>query len=337
MIFLLTACSIQPVEFHDSIEMNLGAGREVSELETPYLLGSTFDLSITRQNDRKSIEGWTLEVPQDDVLVVLERRDSAFVEVQAVAAGTTTLQAFDPDGELVAEVEVEVAEPALITLTGAGPARVGMDDVAAEQEPTVLVGGEAKFELTALDVDGRVLSGNGGLGVVENTLLEASVEETVLGRDGNWLVLEPFEAGTHQVELTLVGQGVQTVTFEAVDAIDALFLVGEDESDADDGDELDVWSHGVADGAVVQGVAVDWEIGDFASDETGDALNYTFDADMETDVVARIDGHEAELTVHGGEFSVSQTSNVGCSTSPAAPLGWLAVALGGLLVRRKVR
>ncbi|MCP4808436.1 MAG: hypothetical protein GY884_24090 [Proteobacteria bacterium] len=336
MFLLLTAC-FQPVEFHDSIDFNLGFGRAHEHLETPYLLGSSFDLSLSRQNDRKSIEGYRIEVEDDTVLAVLARTEEHHIDVQAIGVGSTRLLAFEPDGEQVGETVVEVREPAVIQLEGAGPHRVGLDDIAEDQEPTILVGGTAKFQLRSFDATGNELAGNGGLEVLENSLLEASVEETYFGQDGNWLLLSPYEAGTHEVELTLVGLGVQAFSFQAVDTIDELVLVGEDESDAEDGESLMVWAHGLSGGEVVQGVEPIWMLGEFVGDEGGDTLHYDFDADHTMDVDADFEGDIAEIEVHGADFHVGDSSAVGCSTSPAAPLGWLAVALGGLLVRRKVR
>lgn len=333
MLLFLFACKAGPIEFHDSVDLDASVGR-ADTLDAPYLLGSTLTLSIHRTNDRRSIEGYRLELAEDGIFEVIDATETQS-EVRALAVGTTTLRALDPDGELVDEVQVEVAAPAEVELRSHALTQLGEDTLAAEA-PVVLVGGVGTFELISRDARGRELSGAGGYTVLEDALLEATVDTSSLGPDRNWLKLEPFEAGAHTAELAIFGEPVHTVAFDAVATLDGVGILG-DETDARRGDALSLWAHGLSSDRLVHGLDPVWVLGPFDGADSGDLLRYEFDPDHEVDVTASFDGLDATRTVHGVGFDVDDSSQVGCSANPRAPLGWLVVALGGLLVRRKSR
>ena len=178
-------------------------GSETAPEVARYATGTRFDLVVSSEEDLD--EGWLIATPDPELLSVeptaLVGGTAVSAAVQAVAAGDTTIEAYDEADRLAASVAVQVRDADHIELstTAAGLAY-------AVGERLRLLPGSAVNLMINYVGDGQFLAGRGLAGVETATDL-ASIADLNLGTTAvESLYVRALPSGSYTAQLRIDGR-----------------------------------------------------------------------------------------------------------------------------------
>lgn len=339
----LLACGV-PEGLH--LEDDLGASDSELDIHGPYARGAVVTLDVGGWRSGSVDETWNIVPDDESVLVQLfdddddaeESEDDGFtVEFRAARSGITAVSLIDPEGEVKARTTVEVVMPDTVTLHVATAERMELPALADEDCGVRIVEGGTGGLVAQYWLGETEVFGNEVLGLLSDDPLDLAVDHSYDGKNLDWLQLTPEDTGTHTVDLLVDGVHLETLTYEAVgqDAIASTALLGGDETDASEGDAIEILVQIFDDeDCPVYGAAWTWHVDGELHEDRGDIYRYDFDEDVSTTLDASFGDHEQSASVHG-VGTVMDSNAAGCSA--LAGTAALAPALLGLLalVRRR--
>lgn len=352
VLALTTGCGSDPVYFSDSVDLNFDfiavlLGGDI--LTGPYVTGSSFTVYVDTTRQHLSMDGWTVSADGDAVLSIesvaympamdSDSTDMIAVQVSVAGEGTADLVVTDERGRVVATAPLEVLTPDRAELHAAAPLFVPDANVASRtDEPRVLTGGEATFEVEWFAGEQR-LSGNGGFDAIPGDGgLTAEVEQTFLFEDRDWVHLWPTTEGAHDLLLRKNGVDVQDVTVTGVNSADIaqVEVWGGDEGGAETGSWLALMAQGFdADGQLIYGVSYEWTANDVVQSGLGDLFRYEYDPAQTVTMRASYGDAAGEAVIHSSDGYVDSSNNVGCDATGGRSSAIAALAGLGLLIRRR--
>lgn len=324
------------------------------ELGSPYVLGARVTVHANHSECEDGERSLELSSADESVLAA-EPLDAGSTgkssrTFRAERAGTTDLVVKDraESSEEVHRAGVEVVAPTRVALVAHGPAIVGRADLAAvDEEVRVVAGGTVTLAADYFAADRR-LSGTEVLAAEAEASsgLQVDVVSTFLSDRRDFMRVRAGEPGAFEVSVGTTHGGPLGAPLRVVvvpeDAIDRIELTGQDESNAEIGDQRTVLAQAFdAEGRPIFGVDYEWDLHGEAAPGTGDLFIYTFDGSPD-ELRARRGDKSASATIRAGEGFVSSSNHVGCAASgrqvragSTAAFALLVVALFG--ARRRVR
>lgn len=356
-VSVLSGCPQDQVNFSDDLDMVFDfkpfnpLHPPPDDLHIPYVVGAEFRMYAFRDHDRMSLEDSWAESMDHTILDIRDRQSDKEWSDFACAAlrpGVTEVVLYRSASS---EKEwgrafVEVAQPDRVDLTFAGPffIHTDPDDYRVLGTVNVLAGGTATF-LVEYFQGTRRLYGNGVLEArVRGPGMEAWSAQTYFFEDREWLQVAALEPGNHVVDLSVDGVAVGTLSVRALTDNDVAFIELRAESDrhAEDGETLAVLALGYSGGGEpIYGIEFDWSIDGQQESGQGDLYKYPFHRRMNSDLEASYGPHSQSVYISGGDDGwVSSTNRLGCagssrSSGPGAPILFLAVLAGTLVLRRR--
>lgn len=342
----LVACG-EPVVITDNVVTEFVGAKRVDELAPRLVEGAVFVLTADRRGLRDDMSAWQIVSSDPSVLSLTAQvqdpesdGDILAYDAVAVAPGEAEIVVLDQDGEVQDAASLVVKRPDALRFYSRVHALAGEPlQVGVEAPPQVVVGGEGTFEVRYF-AEGERLYGLAPLAGLsaEGVLVDAPAAS--LGVDQQYVTLSSSVAGPQQVQLVINGRevGVLDVAFVEPYEVASVRLDGDDEDEADSGEELSVLALTYdAAGEPIFGSRCAWSLGGAPVTGEGERLGYTYNPALERLLSADCEGVGSSLVVHGEDFLAQPSSSVGCSvvTGGAASLGGLVVAGLALLRRRR--
>jgi len=312
-------------------------------LHLPYVEGAEF--TVTAHRDHDAMKLWDSHAVSKDPDVlriigpVLATEEFVTFRCRAQGPGVTDIVVYRTAEEITewGRAEVAVASPDSLKLFFAGPVLAGwaFDDSEAVGKANVLIGGTGTFLARYFKGDVQ-LHGNGVLdaGVVQGDVI-ASIEDTYLFEDRDWLQVTPKDGGTHEIDLSVAGQSIGSLLVNGFSEEDVEFIAIDAESEkyADNGDTLAVIAIGYTeDGEPVYGIEYSWHADGYPEPGEGDMFMYQFQGDAELELEATWDGHTDVVYIHSIGGFVTSSNALGCTARGESPTGAaLLVVLAGAL------
>jgi hypothetical protein len=325
LLSLPVGCNIDPghsVAMQDSLELTvLGPAQE--DLHTPYVTGSTFDITVA-QTDYSSSDtaGWSLKSSDPTVVSVAPSSGGLNFPVTAVGTGHATLTVVDPSGKVLDSHDVEVAQPDNVQLAAHGPMVVGQSDSQAQvTQATVVQGGVATL-LVRYFRGSQELYGNGAVTTTSTGSVTAMTTTSSFADARDWIEVDGGQvAGPGQVALAVGGSTVATIPALVVPAssITSVGTLAESDAHASDGQTLHVFARAFdAQGSDIYGASFQWQLGGAAlgpapGNQPSDVFAYQYKGGATEIVTTSLDGYTSSLPVHGAGGTVSSSEATGCS------------------------
>ena len=329
------------VYFSDDIDLELDFSlRPSDELHLPYVVGARVQVSANSTDDHENRTGWVLKSSQPAVLLI-ESQANGQATCVALGAGTSEVCVYEPgESDPLDCTSIEVRVPDRLTLHAHGPMFLGhTEEETRIDQPKILTEGTATFLVRYFEGQTR-LYGNSALDASATSAIDLNEETSFLFENQEWLQVTPREPGRHVVELRAGGHLVQTLQVVGVTAadVDRIELLGEDESNAEEGATLTVLGQAYdGNGFPIYGVEYAWDLDDVPEHGEGDLFRYTYKAHTDRQLSATFGDHRNEVTINASEGWVSSSNVVGCSAAagsrPATPWGVLGLmAVAGIWV-----
>ena len=339
---LLLACS--SVTLRDDTQLNLDLEDVPVSLASPYLVGAHFDLRLV--GNVSDLEDYSLQADTPGIFTIgkptfedgneTDDEDRLVFPTIADQPGSTILRVFNADGEEILEGEARVEVPTRFDLYASTDIEVEVDPQPVHI-PNVYTGGRASFRID-FSADGQPLAGAGGVTAQVRGESDAIPDDSTFPDDENWLTLAPTYGGEQVVVVKTGGIEVGEFSFLSVNdtGVENVQALRDSEDDADEGDPLSVtvWGEDPA-GARVYGIPFRWQQDGQPFAESGDQYIYTFDSDVETDVLVQGGGRTLSMSVHG-VGNIADSNDVACAVANVGPIGSaMVLALLGIARRRR--
>jgi len=359
---MVAGCNADTVHFSDSIDFvfdfaPLPPGPRPDRLNTPYVLGTEFNMYAKREHTRMDLERAVAVSEDPGVMEVVgltkvwSRDDddevtSVKFRCRATGGGTTDIVLYkDSDlDESWGSTEVTVKAPNQAELYFSGPVLLEWPFESTEVEGgvNVLEGGTATF-LVHYYRDGERLHGHG---ILEPSVASGDAQAwsvaTYWDEDRDWLQTTINSTGAHEIDLrTIEGKSIGILDVLGVTEQDIAYftLEADDERDAEEDDVLAVLAVSYTDDdEPIYGVEYEWSTNGSRHSETGDIYKYHYQEGTARDVVASFGPHAESVVVHCKNSWVTSSNqlNHGCTLSrnppPAASSGVVLLALAALAV-----
>jgi len=335
-----TACNPFPHYTFDDSTQGLDFS-EADHLAPAYVRGAEVAVWAEWTGEEKDWTGYRITSADPSILAVNASEVNEDIEASAiaVAVGETSILLQDGEGTVVHEAPVRVSFPTRAQVIARGSEQVeGAPSPGADETWQVLVGGIATLEVRYWDGDVR-LYGEGMLDAKVDAGSSASTYEDNFLVERNWLQVTLSDTEVHPVRLLADGTPFDTLQVRGVDAsaIDALGVYHSDTEGAeDDTPATTLVQARDADGTPIFGVTCAFTRNRIPMEETGDLLDWTYQAGHFEDIVATCEGHDVAFTIEGRAASVDSTADFSCSSTGRTSAGWLALGLGlaGIAGRR---
>ena len=338
-LLTLTGCG-PDVTLADDFDIDFDFSLRASDaLHAPYVRGAHVRLRARTDDEGTDTSQWSIRSRNPAVLAPLDpAQEHQFL---AESAGTAEVQVLDVDDSVLHAAVIEVAVPDRATLQAHAPMFVGRNDPPVGDRVTVLAGGSATFLVRYWQGD-RELHGNGVLTAAADATVAVQAQTSFLVENREWLTVTPGEPGDHVVQIFADGVPVGALAVHVVtaEAVEAILLTGQDESQAKAGDALTVLAEAFdLDGNPVYGVDFGWDLDGAPEQGQGDLYTYEYRPSRTRTLCARFNTSEAAATIHAGIGGVGTSNTVGCSTgsahSPSALALVLTVLAATVLLRRR--
>jgi hypothetical protein len=325
-----------------------------SDLHTPYVLGSSFNLYVESTDDKEKFQGWTVESSDPSILTVgaVQRYSDnrrIYVSAHGVGDGIAQVVVKDSGGSVQTRQAVEVRLPDRAQVMAHGLLIIGKSESEAQvSDLRLLSGGTATF-LVRYYKGSQTLNGNGALGVDTPSDVVASTPRTYLFEDRDWLQVTPSMVGQSSISMKVNGVHFTDLSLTVVDAsqVNSVRIQGGDESHAKKDDWL------VALGQAfdsqmrrIYGVDFHWDVDGQAQtswdgSDKGDLYRYRYDPAQPHMLAATYGAISAVAKIHSGGGFVDSSNHIGCSYVPGARGGslislLLLLGISLLLARRRI-
>jgi hypothetical protein len=321
-------------------------------VQRPYAVGTTATVTV-QWSTLDPIGNWKAHSENPAVVQILSQvvrpgGTTLEINVQALAPGDTRLvvtQASRTVGtasmRVVSATEIQLLDHALqktkkedqdVGLVGGGVVRV-------------VVGQPMAVEARYLDASGEHAWGRDLVTWGEVDGLRIWTDSETLGRDAEYVLVQPTQLETYELDLSLNGEAARQLTVVGVAEADivSIALLPPPEDDADEGQTIcgGLLAYDAA-GNRIWGAPADWTVAGDVSVGSGDLLCYKYaPSEPATEVTVRVGSTGAQLRVKGKDFYVTSTATIGCSVGgPSASsaaggvLAFLALVLFVVRLRR---
>jgi uncharacterized protein (TIGR03382 family) len=313
-----------------------------TELHSPYVQGAKFNLWVTSNDDNDNVATWSLVSSDEGVLslgnVVFSDKGSIEFEATALSEGSVHLHVLDGTGAGVGGSTIDVAVPDAIELDAHAYLIMDMPERAPVAEARIATGDTATY-LVKYMRGGKQLYGNGALSVSNPPSIDAKPRTSFLNESREWLTMTPSVQGSYSIGLVAGGTLVTSVPFAAVPPSDVadVALMGQTPKGHKKGDELVVlaqaWDGG---GNQIFGVDYSWTVDGAAQLADGDLYRYEYDPAFNVMIEAERNGHLDGMSIQSEGGFVDNSNRIGCDAGAGGAGGLVALALAGLLRRRRV-
>jgi MYXO-CTERM domain-containing protein len=356
----VAGCRTEPVYFWDSVQFTdhyftprFAAVNHDALMHQPYVAGSSLTIHVASYQD-VDMTGWSVDVDDESVLRIDEwsldedDADSLAVSVTATGEGDTLLHAVDDSGDVVASIDITVAQPDRVEIRPYGPDLVGDPDGVNDVDGyTLLLDGATNFDVDWYRGDdflygtgALTLEASEGLSTIEPTSFGDLIGDLlvdVLFAEREEMTLTALEPGAHTLTVRCNGETVREIEIEGVEAdeLDEIHILADSEAGADQGQHMHLVAQGyLAGGEPVFGIDYAWHLG--GEESHGPVYSYQYDADLENEVEVSFDGLSDGIVIHGADEV--EGGAAGCSVSgdgsgAGVAAGLLALAL--ISVRRR--
>jgi len=340
----LSACG-RHLEFRD----DFSALFEES-VQRPYALGTEVSLDI-HWSTRDNVAGWVAASDDPTVVAIVSQgidpfdHESLKVQIKAAGEGETHLVVKD-GSRRVGAVSLRVVRPTSLQLLDHALQRTKHQEQDVGDEVRVVVGQPMAMEARYLDANQGRAWGKNLVTWSEIPDLATWTDAETLGRDAEYVLVQPAAEGSYDLPLRLGGadaRGLRVVGVPESDIV-RIELLPPPEDGARDGDYLcaGIAAYDAA-GRRVYGPPADWSAGSESVGE-GDLLCYTYAPGQKAqNVSVSVGGTGAQVAIRGTDFHASSTATIGCSVAgvgsgAAGGIAGVLLLLGcALLLRRVLR
>ncbi len=342
LALLLGACG-PTITLTDDIDLTWDWGPSLTRFEnslhSPYVQGTAMTVYVTTTDDHPNLSGWEIVSSHPEVFnveTITTDQYGAYAHGSALQSGTATLTVLDDHQHEVGSGDIEVAVPDRIELDAHGYLILDRDDEAPITDARIVAGGTATYMARYFN-SGNELHGNGVLSAEAPAPLTATVLNTFLLEDREWLQITASTAGTAPMQLFADGVAVNNISVVTVPETDitGVALIAQPEDHHKDGDWLvDLAQAYDADGQRIFGVDYTWDVGGVAQDYPGDLYRYEYKSGDLQVVTATRGSLSDTTTIQSDAGFVDSTNNVGCAAGGGGSLGLVLLALAGLRRQR---
>ena len=337
----LSASGCTRVTFKDSVDLTLDFSPLLGPsdlLHTPYVEGSSMWIYAESSSDNERYVDWHISSSDPSVFLIenqqLHKR-YVFARGKALRPGQATLVVTDGGGSVVGTDVVDVQRPDEVRLLAHGLLLIDRSDEEAQARDLRVVAGGTGTYLARYYRGGQPLFGNGALGAATDAGATATVAQSFLFEDRDWLQVSSADAGVHSVTLNINGSPLSSVLLQGVAPSDVtgIRILGQDESRAKkDQPMVALALASDRSGQAVYGVEYTWQLGSKMQLGLGDLFRYLFDPSRPQMLTAQAAAPTAPMTaqamIHASQGYVSSSNRIGCSAVPGAgiPLSpWLTL------------
>jgi hypothetical protein len=319
------------LEFQDNF-----SGLFEERVQRPYAVGTTATVTV-QWSTLDTVQGWTAHSENPAVLQVLSQgvRSGSTLEVnvQALAEGDTRLVVMDGYDE-VGTTSIRVVRPTELQLLDHALQKTQKLSEDVGDEVRVVAGQPMAVEARYLDASQQHAWGRDLVTWPEVDGLRVWTDAETLGRDAEYVLVQPGDLETYELPLSLNGQEQRTLRVIGVAEADIVRvdLLPPPEDDAREGDYVcgGLLAYDAA-GHRIYGAPADWTIEGGVSVGSGDLLCYKYaPSQPATSVTVKVGATGAQLRIRGQDFYVSSTATIGCSVGGPAASGTAGSILAGL-------
>jgi hypothetical protein len=337
-----TGCG-RHLEFQDNF-----SGLFEERVQRPYAVGTSATITV-QWSTLDTVAGWVAHSENPAVVQILSQGvgsggSSLQLNVQALAEGDTRLMVMD-GSHTVGSTSVRAVRATKLQLLDHALQKTSKVEQDVGDEVRVVAGQPMAVEARYLDGAEEHAWGRDLVGWSEISGLQVWTDAETLGRDAEYLLVQPSQLETYDLALSLNGESKRTLHVIGVPEADivSVDLLPPPEKDAEEGDTI---CGGLlaydADGHRIYGAPADWTVAGNVSIGSGDLLCYKYaPSEPATSVTVRVGSTGAQLLIKGKDFYVSSTATIGCSVGgPAASAGagsvlaFLALVLFVVRIRR---
>ena len=354
LMVLASACAEDRLNFSDSVDFEfdfhlLDFGSPQDSIHDPYVVGSSFRMYASRDNDDMNVsEAWPVSLAPM-VLAVEEvtngMKEHLWWDVNALSPGAVRVDV--RKNQLASKswdhIEVQVLMPDRVELYFAGWQLLNLPerDFPEPEVIDVLVGGTGTF-LVQYYTENRRLNGNGALTAVPaDDQVDAEPIQTYWFEDREWLAITPWSAGIHEIKLYAGNHYIQTLRIRGVTPEDTAYILLHDEGRTHNDASNAILAVGYTDTDVpVYGIECQWELDGSVELGEGDLYRYTVDRDSTKELVASFGPLSERIDVQIKDDSgwVTSSNNVGCdSMGRTTSASGLVLLLASMLLLARIR
>jgi hypothetical protein len=320
------------LEFQDNF-----SGLFEESIQRPYALGTEVSLDV-HWSSYDRVSSW--EAVSDDPAVVqvvsqsVDSFDHNSLKVQLKAAGEGQTHVVIKDGSRrVGAVSVRVVRPVAVTLLDHALQRTKDVEEEVGDEIRVVAGQPTAMEIRYLGANQERAWGKDLVTWPELTGLSVWTDAETLGRDAEYLLVQPDSTGTFDLPVRVNGEDVRTLRVIGVPESDiaSIQLLPPPEDHAKTGDRLCAGISAFdASGRRIYGPPAEWTLAGEAIGE-GDLLCYDYaPSEQAQAVTVAVGGTGAQVAIRGENFHPASTATIGCSAAGSG--GGLAGGVAGVLL-----
>jgi MYXO-CTERM domain-containing protein len=334
------------LEFQDNF-----SGLLEERVQRPYAVGTTATVTV-QWSTLDPVDGWMAHSENPAVVQVLSQAirpggPSLEINVQALAEGNTQLVVTNGQ-EVMGTASMRVVRATQLQLLDHALQKTTKVSQDVGDEVRVVAGQPAAVEARYLDASQEHAWGRDLVTWPEVEGLKVWTDAETLGRDAEYVLVQPTGLEAYDLPLSLNGEAKRTLRVIGVPEADIIRvdLLPPPEHNAEEGDSVcgGLLAYDAA-GNRVYGAPADWTLTGGVSVGSGDLLCYTYaPSQPATSVTVQVGATGGQLLVRGKNFYVSSTATIGCSVGgPAASstaggiLAILALVLFVLRLRRLSR
>ena len=331
------------LEFQDNF-----SGLFEERVQRPYAVGTTATITV-QWSTLDQVESWVAHSENPTVVQVLSQAvasggSSLQINVQAFAEGETRLVVMD-GSHTVGSSSIRVVRATQLQLLDHALQKTQKVEQDVGDEVRVVAGQPMAVEARYLDDAQEHAWGRDLVTWSEVSGLRVWTDSETLGRDAEYVLVQPSQLETYDLELSLNGNEKRTLHVTGVPEADIvrIDLLPPPEKDAKEGDYIcgGLLAYDAA-GNRIYGAPADWTVAGDVSIGSGDLLCYKYaPSEPATSVTVRVGSTGAQLLIKGKDFYVSSTATIGCaiggptaSAGAGGVLAYLALVLFVVRLRR---
>ncbi|MBI5480043.1 MAG: hypothetical protein HY906_14345 [Deltaproteobacteria bacterium] len=319
------------LEFQDNF-----SGLFEDRVQRPYAVGTTATVTV-QWSTLDRVDGWMAHSENPAVVQVLSQGirpggSTLEINVQALAEGDTRLVVTDGSA-IVGTASMRVVRATQLQLLDHALQKTKKQSEDVGGEVRVVAGQPMAVEARYLDASQEHAWGRDLVTWPEVGGLRVWTDAETLGRDAEYVLVQPAGLEAYDLPLSLNGQEKRTLRVIGVPEADIvrIDLLPPPEDDAQEDDYIcgGLLAYDAA-GNRIYGAPADWTIAG-VSVGSGDLLCYKYAPHQDaTSVTVQVGATGAQLLVKGKDFYVSSTAMIGCSVGGPVASGTAGGILAGL-------
>lgn len=312
------------LEFQDNF-----SGLFEERVQRPYAVGTTATVTV-QWSTLDQVRGWTAHSENPAVVKVLSQAivgggSSLELNVQALAEGDTRLVVTEGTS-VVGSTSLRVVRATRLQLLDHALQKTSRIEEDVGDEVRVVAGQPMAMEARYVSAAQEHAWGRDLVTWPADAGLRVWTDAETLGRDAEYVLVQPSQLETYELPLSLNGAENRTLKVTGVPEadIERIELLAPPEKDAEEGEYIcgGLLAYDAANRRIF-GAPADWTIAGGESIGSGDLLCYKYAPSLEaTPVTVRVGATGGDLLIKGKDFYVSSTATIGCSLGgPTASAG----------------